>query len=102
MRVQFAGRCDLITALFRLHNYLRDEKVTPIHRSEEDAEVVRVRPHLRADKTLPETFGTTSKEAQKPTRSGDVSTRMGITMMLDNKRQYRPHYNLVRNAVKET
>ncbi|CAB1114698.1 unnamed protein product [Ectocarpus sp. CCAP 1310/34] len=105
LRVQFAGRCDLITALFRLHNFLRDEKVTPIHRSEEDAEVVQVRPHLLGDKTLPGTFSTTTKtteDAQKPTRSGEVSTRKGITMMLDNKRQYRPKHNLVRNAARKT
>ncbi|CAB1110331.1 unnamed protein product [Ectocarpus sp. CCAP 1310/34] len=105
LRVQFAGRCDFITALFRLHNYLRDEKVTPIHRSEEDAEVVQVRPHLLGDKTLPGTFSTTTKttkDAQKPTRSGEVSTRKGITMMLDNKRQYRPKHDLVRNAARKT
>ena len=42
--VQFAGRGDLITALFRLHNFLRDEQVQPIHRSEEDPELGLFRP----------------------------------------------------------
>ncbi|CAB1111179.1 unnamed protein product [Ectocarpus sp. CCAP 1310/34] len=95
LRVLFAGRSSLITALFRLHNFLCDEKVKPVHPSEEDGESGRDRPQLTEDGTLQEGFQTTSKVA--PTRSGDVATRMALRMMLDNKRQYRPLYNLVRN-----
>lgn len=44
LRVQFAGRSALVTALFRLHNYLRDENVMPVHMTEEDEESGRDRP----------------------------------------------------------
>lgn len=100
LRVQFAGRGDLITALFHLHNFLRDEQVPPIEASEEDAESGLGRPELTVDDTLPEDFATTSKGMEKPTRSGDVYTRMAVTMVLDDKRQYRPDYNLVRNRAR--
>lgn len=95
LRVQFAGRSDLITALFRLHNFLCDEKVRPVHMSEEDRDSGCGRPKLTEQDTLPAEFQTTPRSA--PTRSGDVPTRMALRMMLDNKRQYRPLYNLVRN-----
>lgn len=36
LRVQYAGRGDLITALFHLHTFPRDEKVDPVQVSEED------------------------------------------------------------------
>lgn len=102
LRVKFAGRPNLIKALFRLHNYLRDEKVQPVLASEEDAESGRHRPHLAEDDTLPAVFHTTSKAVSQPKRSGDVATRMALTMLLDNKRQYRPSRNLVRNAARES
>ncbi|CAB1103509.1 unnamed protein product [Ectocarpus sp. CCAP 1310/34] len=97
LRVQFAGRSALITALFRLHNYLRDEQVKPVHMSEEDTETGRDRPHLTENDTLPEDFQTTDTGVPKPTRSGDVPTRLALRMLLDNRRQYRPLYNLQRN-----
>lgn len=101
LRFQFAGRTDLITAIFHLHNFLRDEQVQPILPSEEDSESGRGRPDLSASDTLPARFTTASQENQKPTRSGDVVTRRAITMILDNKRQYRPMYNLLRNQTQE-
>ena len=88
LRVQFAGRSGLITALFRLHNFLCDEKVKPVHTSEEDGDSGCDRPKLTVEDTLPQEFQTTARAA--PTRSGDVSTRMALRMTLDNKRQYRP------------
>lgn len=101
LRVQFAGRSGLATALFRLHNYLRDEQVKPLQTSEEDGDSGRDRPQMTEQETLPEEFQTTCRGAQKPTRSGDVATRMALRMTLRMtlgiKRQYRPLYNLVRN-----
>ena len=70
LRVQFAGRGDLITALFRLYNFLRDDQVQPIHQSEEDSELGLLHPQMTASDTLPDTFATTPKDMQKPTRSG--------------------------------
>lgn len=46
LRVQYAGRGDLITALFRLHNFLQDEKVGLVRMSEEDESTRRRRPTL--------------------------------------------------------
>jgi len=102
LRYHFVGRGKIIKALFHLHNYLRDEKVQPILAAEEDAESGRDRPQMTADNTLPDEFRTSSKASQQPKRSGDVAARMAITMLLDNKRQYRPSYNLVRNAARDS
>ncbi|CAB1105047.1 unnamed protein product [Ectocarpus sp. CCAP 1310/34] len=102
LRVQFAGRSALITALFRLHNYLRDEQVTPVHLTEEDGESGRDRPALTTERTLPESFQTSGDSLPKPTRSGDVPTRMALRMLLDNRRQYRPEYNRERNNARDS
>ena len=100
LRVQFAGRSGLITALFRLHNFLCDEKVKPVHTSEEDGDSGCDRPKLTVEDTLPQEFQTTARAA--PTRSGDVATRMALRMTLDNKRQYRPLENQVRNKARDS
>ena len=81
---------------FPSDNFLCDEKVKPVNPSEEDGESGRDRPQLTEKGTLPTGFRTTSKAA--PTRSGDAATRMALRMMLDNKRQYRPLFNLERNT----
>ena len=98
LRVHFTARTDLITALFRLQNFLRDEKIAPVLASEEDSESGCGRPVLSSMRTLPGSFSTTTNDIPKPVRSGDVATRMAITMTLDNKRQYRPLHNIRRNT----
>lgn len=95
LRFGFVGRSGLITAIFRLHNFLRDENVKPIDITEEDADGRRARPQLTERSALPAEFKTSASSA--PKSSGDVPARMALTMTLDNKRQYRPRYNLERN-----
>ena len=86
LRVAFHGRADLFTGLARLLNFLRDENVLPIEPSEKDAESGLGRPVLTTNNTLPGGSGTALTAAQKPTRSGDVCTRMALTIALDAKR----------------
>ena len=57
-------------------------------------------PKLTVEDTLPQEFQTTARAA--PTRSGDVATRMALRMTLDNKRQYRPLDNQVRNKARDS
>ncbi|CAB1100982.1 unnamed protein product [Ectocarpus sp. CCAP 1310/34] len=79
LRVQFAGRADLITALFHLHNFLQDEKVSPIQVAEEDSRSGRNRPALCAtQRTLPDGWQT---EQPAPSRSGRIAAREGDTSM---------------------
>lgn len=66
LKVQFAGRASLITALFHLRNFLRDEGDKPLDLSEEDENSGRHRPHLTANGTLPPDWQT----APSPSRSG--------------------------------
>ena len=100
MRVQFAGRSGFITALFRLHNFLCDEKVKPVNTSEEDGDSGRDRPKLTEEDTLSQEFQTNARTA--PTRSGDVAARMALRMTLDNKREYCPLENQVRNKARDS
>lgn len=72
LRVQYAGRGDLITALFHLHNFLQDEKVAPVQIAEEDATSGRGRPALTSGRrTLPENWQTSEPV---PSRSGETPT----------------------------
>ena len=100
LRVQFADRNGLIIALFRLRNFLCDEKVKPVHTSEGDGDSGCDRPKLTEEDTLPQEFQTTARAA--PTRSGDVATRMALRMTLDNKREYCPLENQVRNKARDS
>ena len=95
LRVNFAGRTDLITALFRLHNFLRDEQVTPVHMSDEDEESGRGRPVLSEERTLPPDWQT---NAPKPSRSGETPTRAAVRELLVLLKQWRPTYNINRNG----
>ena len=99
LRVQFADRNGLIIALFRLRNFLCDEKVKPVHTSEGDGDSGCDRPKLTEEDTLPQEFQTTARAA--PTRSGDVATRMALRMTLDNKRQHRPLENQESNEARD-
>lgn len=94
LKVQFAGRMGLITTLFRLHNFLRDERVEPLRPSEEDESSGRHRPVLTASNTLPPDWRT----APSPSRSGETSPRCAIRWQLEQDKQWRPEYNLVRNC----
>ena len=96
LRVQFAGRADLITALFHLHNFLQDEKVSPIQLAEEDSRSGRNRPALCAtQRTLPDGWQT---EQPAPSRSGETPARAAIRTALELKKQWRPDYNRQRNS----
>lgn len=95
LKVQYAGRGDLIKALFHLHNFLQDEKVDPILSSEEDARSKRGRPTLDpVTRTLPAEWQTSEPA---PSRSGDTPTRSAICHALETKKQYRPEYNTRRH-----
>lgn len=60
LRVSFAGRADLISALFRLHNFLRDERVGPVRLNEEAPNTRRAQPVVDHDGCLPEKYVTHS------------------------------------------
>lgn len=94
LRVQFAGRTGLITALFHLHNFLRDERDEPINSSDEDENSGLNRPVLEANNTLPSVFHT----VPAPSRSGETGARCAIRWQLEQDKQWRPEYNLVRNS----
>lgn len=102
LRVQFSGRADLITALFRLHNFLIDEKVSPISASEEDATSGRGRPELSPiNRTLPSDWSTPERNEERtprPLRSGETPARAAIRFSLEFKKQWRPDYNIERNS----
>ena len=95
LRIQFGGRTDVVYALFRLHNYLQDEKVTPVHLEDEDEESGQRRPVLTKKKTLPDEWKT---EAPKPSRSGETPVRAALRQVLVQLKQWRPGYNIHRNA----
>ena len=95
LRVQFAGRTDLIAALFHLHNFLRDEKVKPIHMSEEDEESGKGRPALTQERTLPPRWDTATAA---PSRSGETPARAALRDVLVQLKQWRPVYNIHRNS----
>lgn len=102
LRVKFAGRGDLIIALFHLHNFLRDEGVEPVRMAEETIPDQGVRPVLAENGSLPAADYETEQEPNPedmplPSRSGETPTRLALTLLLDNRRQYRPEYNLARN-----
>lgn len=94
LKVQFAGRASVITALFHLHNFLRDEGDKPLALSEEDENSGRHRPHLTANSTLPPDWQT----APSATRSGETRARAEIRFQLEQDKQWRPVYNKFRNA----
>ena len=86
LRMQYVGRGDVISALFHLHNFLQDEKVDPIHMSEEDEVSKRDRPALcPVTRTLPAGWKTTEPA---PSRSGETPLRVAIRTALEVKRQW--------------
>ena len=93
--VQFAGRTDLAAALFHLHNFLRDEKVKPIHMSEEDEESEKGRPALTQERTLPLLWETAMPA---PSRSGETPARAAMRDVLMQLKRWRPVYNIHRNS----
>lgn len=95
LRVQYAGRTDLITALFHLHNFLRDENVKPVQLSDEDEESGRDRPELSKQRTLPPEW---QGDQPKPSRSGETPVRAATREVLVRLKQYRPTHNLHRNS----
>lgn len=96
LRVRYAGRGDLIKALFHLHNFLQDEKVAPVHLSEEDEITGHGRPVLNPTRrTLPTDWQTSEPV---PSRSGETPARAAIRTALELKKQWRPEYNIRRNS----
>lgn len=82
--MQYAGRGDLITALFRLHNFLQNEKVAMVRQSEDDKKAERGRTTLHPVKrTLPEGWQTPE---HSPSRSGKIPTRAAIRTALKVKK----------------
>lgn len=96
LAVLFAGRPDLITALFHLHNFLRDEKVDGVKLAEEDAETGRGRPTQEHDGRL--TSNSWRSTAPQPSRSGMCSARLAIRLALESNTQWRPDSNMERNS----
>eukprot|EP00903_Cladosiphon_okamuranus_P014793 g13704.t1 len=84
LRVQLSDRTNLITALYHLHNFLQDEKVTPIQPTDEDEESGLGRPALDKQGTLPPEFHTISP---KPSRSGETPTRAALRELLVELKQ---------------
>ena len=97
LRLQFAGRGNLIECLFHLHNFLRDEKVEPIRPEEESEESREDRPELE-EGCLPGSLRIVQQDAARLTSSGETLTRRALVDRLEQRRQYRPSYNLARNA----
>lgn len=98
LRVKYTGRTDLITALFRLHNILQDEKVTPVQACDEDDESGMGRPSFSEEKTLPEEWQT---DAPKPSRSGETPVRAALRDILRRRDQLRPEHNIHRNSARK-
>ena len=100
--VGFAGRTDMIVALFHLHNFCRDEQTSVIAVEEEDTETGKGRVQLATGGVLPSSYKSvvqpTGPPAAKPTRSGDTPTRAALAAVLLHNRQFRPKENIVRNA----
>lgn len=96
LRMESAGRGDLITALFCLHNFLQDEKVAPVQMSEEDENTRRDRPTLcPVNRTRPDDWQTAEPA---PSRSGETPMRAAIRTALGVKKQWRPDYNIRDNS----
>lgn len=95
LKVRFDGRADLLTALFHLHNFLRDEQVTQVATEEEDKAYNGERPVLTGEDTLPAEW---QPEAPAPSRSGESSARAALRMKLEAGNQWRPVYNMERNS----
>lgn len=96
LAVQFEGRADLITAVFHLHNFLRDEGVQPIRPAEEDSEGRLARPRLSSSRTLPRSFETERRQA--PRRTGDPLTRVALRKTMAHLGLKRPAHNVARNS----
>lgn len=97
LAVQFSGRPDIITALFHLHNYLRDEQVVGVKPHEESEETGRGRPTLSVDGRLNRSFQNPSS-VPAPSRSGEAPSRLVLRMVLEDNKQWRPEYNRLRNS----
>ena len=95
LRVKFTGRADVVNAVFRLHNFLRDEGVQPIT-AEEAAWEQTGPPPLDRNECLPEYFVTDFSSA--PKKSGEVSRREAIRKALADQGMVRPVHNISRNA----
>lgn len=95
LRVQFSGRTDLIKALFHLHNFLRDEKVTPVQMEDEDEESGQGRPEVSPLGGLPPEWHT---DGPTPSRSGEIPIRAALREILVQRKQFRPGYNIYRNS----
>ena len=95
LRVKFTGRADVVNAVFRLHNFLRDEGVQPIT-AEEAAWEQTGPPPLDRNGCLPEYFVTNFSSA--PKKSGEVSRREAIRKALADQGMVRPVHNISRNA----
>ena len=97
----FAGRTDLIVALFHMHNFCRDEQTKAIAAEEQDHETGKGRILLATGGILPPACKSAVQPAgpaAKPTRSGETPTRAAITARLAYNRQFRPKENILRNA----
>lgn len=55
-RLAYAGRTDVIRALFRLHTYLQDEKIDVVRFEEEDTRTQAIRPSVENDDRVPSRF----------------------------------------------
>ena len=93
--MKFTGRADVVNAVFRLHNFLRDEGVQPIT-AEEAAWEQTGPPPLDRNGCLPEYFVTDFSSA--PKKSGEVSRREAIRKALADQGMVRPVHNISRNA----
>lgn len=102
LSVAFSGRSDVIVAVFRLHNFCRDEQTPEVAAEEEDSETGMGRVQLAPGGVLPRSYKSavvpTGSGAVKPTRSGDTPTRAALATLLLYNRQFRPKDNLLRNA----
>ena len=100
LSVEFAGRIDLIVALFHLYNFCRHEQ-TKVVASEEDYKTEKGRILLATGGVLPPACKSAVQSAgpaAKPTRSGETPTRAATTSLLAYNRQFRPKENILRNA----
>ena len=100
IRLRHAGRADIITSLFRLHNFLRDEMMELVRLDEEDTRSQALRPSLGNDSRLPPGFKALTSSTGN-TRGGETPTREALRKSMATLGLERPPHNIARNSMIE-
>lgn len=95
-----AGRAHVITALFRLQNFLQDVKMEVVRFDGEDTYSQALRSSLGNDNRLPSCCKAPTPSAANP-RRGETPTREALRKSMAALGLKRPAHNIVRNSVIE-